>query len=213
LLNKPSKQVPNNNRIHMSQFQYSLISDGKLYRQPLEEVARGAELAGISYFQLREKDLTPAELLRLANKIRPILKRTKFIVNGQTDVAIASAADGVHLQRDNLPVDSVRSAFPSLLIGYSAHSPEEIKSAESMGADYVFISPVFRTQSKTHLLNPIGVDQLKKWVSNSRIPVFALGGVTADKLDELRDSGSAGAASISLFIDQGEFAAKGMVIR
>jgi thiamine-phosphate pyrophosphorylase len=196
----------------MTHFQYSLISDRKLYRRPLEEVAREAENAGVSYFQLREKDLTPAELLQVAKKIRSVLKSTKFIINGQTDVALSCGADGVHLQVNNLPVDSVRSAFPNLLIGYSAHSPEEMKSAEAMGADYLFISPIFPTQSKSHLLPPIGIARLKTWASSSGIPVFALGGVTPGKLDELRDSGCAGAASISLFLEHGEFSSRGMVI-
>lgn len=195
----------------MAKFLYSLITDRKVYRQPLEEVASRAEDAGVDYFQLREKDLSPAHLLKIAAKIRPILKRTRLIINGQTDVAIASGADGVHLQVDNLPVKSVRAAFANLLIGYSAHTREEMRMAESEGADYVFISPVFPPRSKSTMLKPIEPDVLSDWIAGLRIPVFGLGGATPENLEILRRAGCAGAASISLFVENYHFTAKGMV--
>jgi thiamine-phosphate pyrophosphorylase len=150
--------------------------------------------------------------LELAQHIRPALDRTKFIVNGHLDVAIAAGADGVHLQRGNLPVGVVRDAFPGLLIGYSAHSIDEIMDAEKQGADYVLASPVFQPLSKESALTPIGQQTLQLWVRNSKIPVFGLGGITENNLKMISDAGCAGAAGISLFIKNGIFSNERMLI-
>src|SRR5262245_49669266 len=127
----------------MKGFAYYLITDRNLYRCSLEEVAEHAEEAGISYFQLREKDLLSSDLLDLAKKVRLRLIQTNFIVNGRVDVALAAGADGVHLQAGNVPIHAVRKAAPHLMIGYSAHSHQDMKSAEAEGADYLLLSPVF----------------------------------------------------------------------
>jgi len=194
-------------------FRYCLITDRKVYRQPLHEVAGLAEEAGVDYFQLREKDLHSADLLEIARHLRPLLVRTRFIINGHLDVALASGADGVHLQRENIPVSVVRRNYPALIIGYSAHSSEELEMSEESGADYAFVSPIFQTRSKTSLLPPLGIDQLARWTAGRKIPVFGLGGVTGLNLEDLQRSGCAGAAGISLFVRNGKFGSNGMVIK
>ena len=193
-------------------FQYCLITHHDCYRQTLHEVAELAEEAGVDYFQLREKDLEPGELLQLARHLRAMLSRTKFIVNGHLDVAIAADADGVHLQKDNVPISAVRKRFPHLLIGYSAHSAEELKAAEDAGADYAFLSPVFAGGSKTSPLPPLGIARFMEWTCERKIPVFALGGITHEAVPQLAASGCAGIAGISFFVEKGYFDPKGMVI-
>lgn len=193
-------------------FSYCLITDRRLSREPLENIARSAELAGIDFFQLREKDLSPAYLLDLARRIRAELVRTKFIINGELGVAIAVGADGVHLQKGNVPISIVRRRFSDILIGYSAHSEQEIHAAEREGADYVFCSPVFPPRSKETDLEPVGCEKLTRWIQGVRIPVLGLGGVEISNLRDLQRAGCRGAAGISLFLNQGCFDLKGMVI-
>lgn len=192
--------------------QYYLITDHHQYRQPIHEIAQQAELNGVRFFQLREKRIAKRELLEIANHIRPELEQTKFIVNGHLDVAVACLADGVHLQAGNISVKEVRKNFPQLLIGYSAHSPEEILKAESDGADYVFVSPIFPPSSKNESLQPLGIAKLKEWSSLVHIPVFALGGITAANLTEVAQAGCHCVAGISLFLRNGQFTAEGMVL-
>ena len=158
----------------MKQFQYCLISDRSLYDQPLQEVADEAEKAGVDYFLLREKDLSPQELLLLAQELRILLHHTRLIINGQLDVALVCKADGVHLQKDNIPVAAVRAKYHDLKIGYSAHSFEEMKQAEGEGADYVFISPIFEPLSKESSIPPHGLSRLSAWTGRMEIPVLAL---------------------------------------
>jgi thiamine-phosphate pyrophosphorylase len=196
----------------MKHFQYCLITDRTKYDQPLKKIAAEAEKAGVDYFQLREKDLSPRELFSLAQEIRPVLCRTRMIINGCLEVALACKADGVHLQKDNIPVASVRSKYKDLRIGYSAHSFEEMKEVQSQGADYVFISPIFEPISKTSNLQAHGLSALRVWTRKMGIPVFALGGVSAKNLSQLKEAGCAGAAGISLFMQDGIFTTSGMVI-
>ncbi len=193
-------------------FSYCLITDRKLCREPLENIARSAERAGIDVFQLREKDLTPTQLLDLARRIRAELVRTKFVINGELGVAVAAGADGIHFQKGNVPIAAVRRHVPNMMIGYSAHSEQEIRAAEREGADYVLCSPVFLPRSKTSDLEPIGCETLARWIRGVRVPVFGLGGVELSNLRGLQDAGCRGAAGISLFLKQGYFDLTGMVI-
>jgi len=198
--------------MYSSHFQFHLVTDRKQQRQPFHEIAQLAEEAGIDYFQLREKDLQPSELLKIARHIRPFLVRTKLIINGSFDVALAAEADGVHLQKENLPLSEVRKKYPPFIIGYSAHSLEEIQQAEGDGATYVFASPVFTPISKVSSLSPIGCEQLRNWIADCKTPVIALGGITSSRLKEVEQAGANGAAGISLFLKNGYFDSKGMVM-
>ena len=196
----------------MKEFQYHMISDRHLLKSSLAEVAAEADQEGVDYFQLREKDLSPVELLRMAQEIRPLLQRTLLIVNGSLDVALASGADGVHLQRDNIPVSAARHRYEKLMIGYSAHTFAEMKEAEQQGADYVFISPIFQPLSKVSTVIPHGPAAVAVWTKFLKIPVFALGGISRRNMTRLKESGCRGVAGVSLFLQDGRFTAAGMVM-
>jgi thiamine-phosphate pyrophosphorylase len=171
-----------------------------------------AERAEVDYFLLREKDLSPRELFSLAQELRPLLHRTRMMIHGRLEVALACKAEGVHLQKDNIPVAAVRSKYRNLIIGYSAHSLEEMKMVEREGADYVFISPIFQPLSKHSNLLPHGLPALTKWTNQMEIPVFALGGVSSQNVSELAKAGCSGVAGISLFVQNRMFTPSGMVI-
>ncbi|HSE39346.1 MAG TPA: thiamine phosphate synthase [Acidobacteriota bacterium] len=194
-----------------SKFLYHLITDHSQYHQPLHEVANFSELSHVAHFQLRAKESSKGELLAIATHIRPYLQQTKFIVNGHLDVALASEADGIHLQARNIPVGVVRKKFPKLIIGYSAHTREELHYAESEGADYVLLGPVYSPISKNVSGSPIGIDKFKEWVSDVSIPVFALGGISESNLQAVAVTGCCGVAGISFFIREGHFTNKRMV--
>ena len=193
-------------------FQYHMITDRGHSLQSLAELSKDAEKAGVQYFQLRAKDLNPRELLILAKETRPQLQSTRFVINGSLDVALVAKADGVHLQKGNIPVHAVRKNYPDLLIGYSAHSAEEMKEAEAGGADYVFISPVFRSGSKGYAGIPLGVTTVADWTKQVGIPVYALGGISRENLSLVASAGCSGAAGISLFLKSGRFSDEAMVV-
>jgi thiamine-phosphate pyrophosphorylase len=188
-------------------------------RHLLQKIGEAAR-AGIDYIQLREKDLATRQLEFLARESVGILNqlraekrelRTKLLINSRSDVALAIAADGVHLRSDDMAAEQVReiwsrAAAPpnrgSPLIGVSCHSIKEIAQAEAQGATFAVFAPVFEKPvfEKKDLpeLRPAGLIELRE-VSKAEIPVLALGGVTLGNARQCLDAGAAGIAAIRLF--------------
>ncbi|MBX7219444.1 MAG: thiamine phosphate synthase [Blastocatellia bacterium] len=166
-------------------------------RLRLLKLANAAAMARIPYFQLREKDLEAREVFELADEIVRIFAGTesRLLLNDRFDIALAAGAHGVHLTTRSLPAYVVRQHVPSdFLIGVSTHNQPEIRAAEQ-GADFLVCGPVFDMPTKSK----IGLEQFSVLAASTRLPVFALGGITVDNLPQLARSGAAGIASIRLF--------------
>jgi thiamine-phosphate pyrophosphorylase len=150
------------------------------------------------WFQLRAKHLPARQLLALA---RQALQSNKIVlVNSRLDVALAAGAHGLHLPSHSPPPQSFRALTPpGFLIGVSCHTHDEIRQAEDEGADYVFYSPIFSPASKPGYHPGLGTPALRLACSLTKLPVFALGGITVDNQAECADAGAAGVAGISLF--------------
>ncbi|NJC89097.1 MAG: thiamine phosphate synthase [Desulfuromonas sp.] len=169
----------------------------------LLETGDAALRGGVRAVQLREKDLSAAELLPLAMELRTLTRRfeARLLINDRIDVALAVGADGVHLGGHSLPPETARSLLgPDKLIGVSTHHPDEIAAAATAGADFVTFGPVFTTPSKLAYGRPLGLAALRAACVASPLPVFALGGIRLNHLPELIDSGSYGVAVISAVI-------------
>jgi thiamine-phosphate pyrophosphorylase len=159
---------------------------------------------GAVALQLREKDLPARDLYEMALRLREICTRAgaPLIVNDRVDVAIASGADGVHLPFDSIGVSMARKLVGfDRLIGVSSHSPPDVAGAAREGADFVVFGPVFDPLSKPARKPPWGPSGLKAACGAGAIPVFALGGITAERTRELfasseKASRPAGVASI-----------------
>jgi len=165
---------------------------------------------GIDFIQIREKDLPDKELFELTRKAVSMVRKSKskIIVNGRADIALAAAAQGVHLPASALKISDLRSWLPnSFMIGVSTHSAIEARRAFAAGADYVFLSPVFPTESKVAFGPPLGLDRLQRACSSLNAPVLGLGGIRAKSLKMVLEAGAAGIAGISLFQNDTEFAA------
>src|SRR5262249_18639590 len=127
---------------------------------------------------------------------------TRVVVNDRLDVAIAAGADGVHLRGDSFGWQPVRRLMgPSFVIGCSVHSVEAARLAS--GADYLIAGTVRPTSSKPVGQPLLGVDGLSRIVAATRVPVLAIGGVTARRGREVAAAGGAGVAAIGLFIGGG----------
>ena len=154
---------------------------------------------GVEYLQIREKDLSGRELLHLTRAIIDLrgARPTKILVNGRTDVALAAGADGVHLPGGAIAPFLLRAIVPEhFLIAVSCHALDEVRRAEREGAGFVVYGPVFASPGKGP---PIGVEAIRQAVQSVRIPVFALGGITPERIPECLATGAAGIAAISLF--------------
>jgi thiamine-phosphate pyrophosphorylase len=177
------------------------ITDRKTSANILQSIARNLA-SGIEWVQIREKDLKARELMQLARAAMalPNPHETKFIVNGRMDVALAAGAAGLHLPAGSIPANRWREIAPAgLLIGVSCHTIDEVRQAESTGADYALFGPVFAPLSKSSNLLPRGMDGLSEAARAVRIPVLALGGITRENMQSCVDAGAAGVGGISMF--------------
>jgi thiamine-phosphate pyrophosphorylase len=155
--------------------------------------------AGAPAIQLRDKHLPAVDLLSQAESLRVLCDRygALFFVNDRVDVALAAAADGVHLGPDDLPVASTRRIVPdTFLIGYSTDDPEAARRAENEGADYIGCGTVWTTDSKSDAGTAIGPEGVRAVASAVSIPVVAIGGITASNASMVPVD-AAGAAVIS----------------
>ena len=153
---------------------------------------------GASMLQLRMKDASGAELYHLALVLRPLCRElgVPFIVNDRLDVALAVAADGVHLGQDDLPLAAARPLVPAgFVIGVSTHNEAQARAAIAGGADYLGFGPCFPTHTKRNPDPVVGLEQLA-FVSGLGAPVVAIGGITRDTIAAVAASGAAAAAVI-----------------
>ncbi len=152
--------------------------------------------------QLREKELSGLEYYQLAKRVRELTQNydAMLFINDRVDIALAVNADGVHLPEKGLPPSVVKKIAPELLVGYSAHSLEQALCAQEEGADFITLSPIFKTQSHPEV-EPIGLGLLKEVSQRLSIPVYALGGITWDRIKLCYKNGAYGIAGIGLFFD------------
>jgi thiamine-phosphate pyrophosphorylase len=166
---------------------------------PLLRYAERALAQGVELLQVREKDLSARDLLRLVEQIVELARphATRILVNARADIALAAGAHGVHLPAGSPSAEVLRAiAPPGFRIGVSTHTLAEIQTAQSESADFVVFGPVFPTPSKS---GPVGLDALREAARLSSIPILALGGITATNAQSCVDAGAAGIAGISLF--------------
>ncbi|MGC9200044.1 MAG: thiamine phosphate synthase [Acidobacteriaceae bacterium] len=184
--------------------------------------ARRWSSAGIEFVQLREKQLAPEELLRLASStaaaVRESLRRsehpshsvTRLLLNGPAELAVRAGADGVHLttRPDELTPAEVRRRFallgaPPPIIGVSCHTLEQVRHADDGGADLILFGPVFEKQVKgVTAVAGVGLEPLREACAAAKTtPVLALGGVTWTNAPQCLQVGAAGVAGIRLFDD------------
>lgn len=185
-------------------FRLYLVTDRHQTRgRPLIDVIEECLGAGVGAVQLREKDLMAADLLALARLLRELTRRAgaRLFINDRVDVALAAEADGVQRGHTSLPVGIMRSVAGSrLLIGASVHSLEDAQAAERDDADFLVFGPVYDTPSKRPYGPPQGVEALRRVVERVRVPVFAIGGITSERVHEVKKTGAHGVAVISAIL-------------
>ena len=176
-----------------------MLCDNLLY--VVEEALRG----GVRMIQLREKDLVSREWYHLAVEMRRLTRKYNalLIVNDRVDVALSVGADGIHVGKSSLPIPVIKkmiSSHKKMLIGYSSHSLSEVQEVAREGVDWVSFSPIYYTPSKERYGEPQGIDRLKEVIKAVDIPVYALGGISIDNIDDVMATGCYGVSLISEII-------------
>ena len=183
-----------------------LVTDRRRFGAPWESAVvdrvHAAATAGVHLIQIRERDLDGGPLMHLVSASLEAVRgtRTRVVVNDRLDVALATGAHGVHLRGDSFAASRVRAWTPAgFLIGRSVHSAAEaVASADDGSTDYLIFGTVFESTSKRERV-AAGLNKLSEVVRVTRIPVLAIGGITADRIAEVMQAGAAGVAGISMF--------------
>ena len=171
--------------------------------RPLVPLLQQVLTAGAPAIQLRERDLSARELVTLAREVQTVMgsSTSQLLINDRIDVALALEGVGVHLRSNSLPLSVARRMLGAQrLLGISVHSVEEGLSAESQGADYIVLGPIYETPSKQMFGPPLGIHTLEKACTLVRIPIIGIGGVTAARAREMRRAGAFGAAVITAIL-------------
>lgn len=158
---------------------------------------------GVQAVQLREKDLSSADLFKLGQQLRQLTDQyqAKLFINDRCDIASAVNADGVHLTEQSLNVTTARKLLgTNKLIGISTHSLQSAIEAERQDADFITFSPIYYTPSKAAYGKPQGLNKLAEVCNQISIPLFALGGITPKRVTELTAAGADGIALISAIL-------------
>lgn len=178
-----------------------LVTDRDLsLGRPLEEIVSEAVAGGVTMVQLREKDAATGEFVELGRRLMSLLKPlgVTLIINDRVDVALAVDADGVHIgQSDMSYADARRLLGPEKIIGLSVENFEDLEAANKLDVDYIGISPVYGTPTKTDTAEPFGLEGLRKAVEISVHPTVAIGGMNVATVGEVIAAGTDGVAVVS----------------
>lgn len=183
---------------------YAVTDRAWLGSNILSEQVEQAIKAGVTFVQLREKDLDFDEFLSQAREIKRVTDRygVPFVINDNIDVALACDADGVHVgQSDMAAMDVRRRMGEDKLIGVSAQTVEQALLAEKNGADYLGVGAMFTTSTKLDA-NEVTFDTLKAICDAVSIPVVAIGGINEGNISKLSGCGTAGTAVVSAIFAQ-----------
>ena len=143
--------------------------------------------------QYRAKEKELGDKYRECREIRRLTREAgaTFIVNDHPDLALMVEADGVHLGQDDYPIEAVRQMVGNeMIIGLSTHSRSQAEDAIRRGADYIGVGPLFRTATKKHVCEPVGLEYLDYAVSHVSIPFVAIGGIKVHNVSEVRRHGA-----------------------
>lgn len=178
-----------------------LVTDRSLSRgRSLVEVVAEAVAGGVTCVQLREKSCSTREFLDEALQLKALLQPLglPLIINDRVDIALAVGADGVHLGQSDMPISHARRLLgPDCLIGISAESVADAITAEQQGADYIGISPVFSTPTKTDTAPALGLEGIRQIREQVRIPLVGIGGISAANARQVIAAGADGIAVVT----------------
>ncbi len=179
---------------------YLVTDRGLCGGRSLEEVVGAALRGGVAYVQLREKNLSTRLFVEEARVVKQLLasRGVPLIINDRLDVALACEADGVHIGQDDMPYETARRLLgPKAIIGLSVETWADVEAAQKLDVDYLGVSPVFATPTKTDTREPWGLDGLRQIQAANRHPLVAIGGINAANAKAVAEAGAPCLAVVS----------------
>jgi len=194
-----------------------LVTDSSLsLGRPLTEVVESAVKGGVTMVQLREKNSTSRKFYELALQLKTILEPYKvpLIINDRLDIALAVDADGLHIGQNDLPCQVARQLLGNnKIIGLSVENMDQAIDSNQLDVDYIGISPVFATPTKTDTQAPVGLDGVNYISTLSIHPSVAIGGANLDNAGDMISHGADGVAVVSAIMSSNEPLVAAMQLR
>ncbi len=178
-----------------------LVTDRELsLGRPLEFIVEEAVKGGVTMVQLRENNCSSLEFYQLARKLKALLQpqNVPLIINNRADIALAVDADGLHIGQNDLPWQVARQLLgPDKILGLSVETIQQAEEANEQAIDYIGISPVFATPTKTDTAPPFGLKGVKAACAISRHPSVGIGGINSENAAQIIAHGANGIAVVS----------------
>jgi thiamine-phosphate pyrophosphorylase len=178
-----------------------LVTDRPLsLGRDIEWIVEEAVKGGVTMVQLREKDCSTREFIELAIRLKQKLKpfSVPLIINDRVDVALAAEADGVHIGQSDMPYEMARRLLGrDKIIGLSVENMGQVRHANDLDVDYIGISPVFSTATKTDTNTPFGLEGIRQVMALTRHPAVAIGGINTHNATAIMHAGANGIAVVS----------------
>ncbi|HBJ76790.1 MAG TPA: thiamine phosphate synthase [Porphyromonadaceae bacterium] len=191
-------------RLNVEDLRLYLVTDRTLSMgRDLLWIVQEAVKGGVSMVQLREKEASTRDFLELSLQLKQLLipLHIPLIINDRIDIALACNAEGVHIGQKDMPYPMARKLLgDEKIIGLSVENMEEVRSANLLDVDYIGVSPVFSTPTKTDTSKPFGLDGLKEAVQCSIHPIVGIGGMNERTAKEVKSCGAEGIAVVSAII-------------
>ena len=188
---------------------YYFITDSKLSRAGNFNDVSMAVACGVSVVQYRNKNAKAREMYEEAVRLREICRDTLFLINDRVDIALAVNADGVHLGQSDMPCGAARKLLgEEKIIGITVHNLAEAVQAESIGADYLGVSPIFQTATKPDAGKPAGISLIEDIRANVDIPLIAIGGIDHSNAIDVIRAGADGLCAISSVVAKEDVSAE-----
>jgi thiamine-phosphate pyrophosphorylase len=172
---------------------YLVTDRGLCCNRPLEDVVLQSVQGGVAYVQLREKDISTRLFVEEARAIKKILEpyRVPLIINDRVDVALVCGAEGVHIGQEDMPYAIVRKLMgPKAIIGLSVEDWKDVEESQKLDVDYIGVSPVFNTPTKTDTKVAWGLSGLVKIKAFSRHPLVAIGRINESNAADVIAAGA-----------------------
>ena len=179
---------------------YLVTDRGLAGFRPLADVVAAAVRGGVTAVQLREKHCRTREFVELARCLKALLAPhgVPLIVNDRVDVALAAGADGVHVGQSDMDAGDVRRLLgPDAIVGISVETLQQAERAASLDVDYLGVSPIFATPTKTDTASAWGLGGLAALRRASKHVLVAIGGIDSSNADQVIEAGADGIAVVS----------------
>lgn len=178
-----------------------LVTDHALCgERDLLHIVHNAVRGGVTCVQLREKTKNTRDFVAQAQALKRLLAplHIPLVINDRIDVAMACEADGVHLGQSDMPVEEARRLLPQeVFIGWSVENIEHVQQAAHLPIDYLGVSPVFATPTKTDTAPAWGLTGLTQVRQQTTLPLVAIGGIHTGNAAEVLSAGADGLAIVS----------------